>query len=92
MIYEGSRYENEKVVRITDASGVSQPAIYVDPDIDQAAFLYQIHVVHDGDRLDNLAHTYFGDPELWWEIARANPEVFYPDDFVDGSLLRIPIG
>lgn len=25
-----------------------------------------------GDRLDNLAHEYYGDSTLWWIIARAN--------------------
>jgi hypothetical protein len=92
VIYEGSRYENETVVRITDASGVSQPAIYVRPDIDAATFRYQLYAVQDGDRLDNLAATFFGDPEFWWVIARANPEVFYPSNLSPGMLLRIPSG
>ena len=26
----------------------------------------------DGDRLDNLAHRYYGDNTLWWIIAKAN--------------------
>ena len=26
----------------------------------------------DGDRLDNLAHTHYGDNTLWWVIAKAN--------------------
>lgn len=92
MIYEGSRYENDVVVRITDAAGISQPAIFVRPSVDQAVFRYQIYIVHQGDRLDNLAYTYFGDPEFWWEIARANPEVFYPGDLIEGTVLRIPGG
>ena len=25
-----------------------------------------------GDRLDNLAHKYYGDVSLWWIIAKAN--------------------
>jgi hypothetical protein len=32
-----------------------------------------IYIVgREGDRLDNLAHRYFGDSTLWWIIARAN--------------------
>lgn len=92
MIYEGSRYENETVVRILDAVGVSQPAIYIHEDIDAAVFRYQVYTVHQGDRLDNIAYGYFGDPEFWWVIARANPEVFYPDDLTEGTNLRIPFG
>ena len=26
----------------------------------------------EGDRLDNLAHKYYGDNTLWWIIAKAN--------------------
>jgi hypothetical protein len=34
--------------------------------------LLQQHTVVQGDRLDNLAHKYFGDPELFWRICDAN--------------------
>ena len=26
----------------------------------------------DGDRLDNMAMTFYGDPNLWWYIAHVN--------------------
>ena len=29
-----------------------------------------------GKRLDNLAFEYYGNVQLWWIIARANPECF----------------
>ena len=32
-----------------------------------------LHVIStEGDRLDNLAHKYYGDVSLWWIIAKAN--------------------
>ena len=31
-------------------------------------FIYAV----DGDRLDSLAHKYYGDTTLWWIIAKAN--------------------
>jgi hypothetical protein len=48
------------------------------------------HAVVDGDRLDNLAGRYFGDPELWWRIADANLGTD-PDDLTAtiGRRLRI---
>lgn len=30
------------------------------------------HVVAEGERLDNLAAAYLGDPELFWRLADAN--------------------
>jgi hypothetical protein len=32
----------------------------------------QEHVVRQGDRLDNLANTYLGDPEQYWRLCDAN--------------------
>ena len=32
-----------------------------------------LHVIStEGDRLDNLAFQFYGDPSLWWYIAKAN--------------------
>ena len=32
-----------------------------------------LHVIAtEGDRLDNLAFQFYGDPNLWWYIAKAN--------------------
>ena len=35
--------------------------------------VYVITVV--GDRLDNLAFTFYNDTSLWWVIAKANPDI-----------------
>jgi nucleoid-associated protein YgaU len=43
-----------------------------------------------GDRLDLLAHKYYGDQNLWWVIATANninDATFYVEE---GVQLRIP--
>ena len=37
-----------------------------------------------GDRLDNLAHKYYGDARLWWILARAN--------YLGKGDLSVPIG
>lgn len=34
--------------------------------------LLQEHFVADGDRLDNLAYRYLGDPEQYWRLCDAN--------------------
>ena len=48
-------------------------------------------ITNVGDRLDNLAYTYYKDATLWWVISMANNNstrgAMYP---VPGTQLRIP--
>jgi nucleoid-associated protein YgaU len=49
------------------------------------------HAVVEGDRLDDMAHRYLGDPELWWRVADANLAA-HPDELtVVGRRLRITV-
>lgn len=59
------------------------------PQPDSHALLGE-HSVASGDRLDNLAAAYLGDPELWWRIADANLAA-HPDELTSivGRRLRI---
>ncbi len=41
-----------------------------------------------GDRFDLLAEQYYGDPHLWWYIAKANNMKF--NNIPAGTTLRIP--
>ena len=44
-----------------------------------------------GVRMDNLANQYYGSPDLWWIIARANPECFDGNMYLQvGKEYRIP--
>jgi len=45
-----------------------------------------------GDRLDNLAHQFYQDVDLWWVITTANPGVIRRDSFnlKPGIEIRIP--
>jgi hypothetical protein len=36
------------------------------------------HLVSQGDRLDQLAFTYYGQPLDWWHISDANPGILSP--------------
>lgn len=58
----------------------------------------QLHLVHQGDRLDLLAYRYYGDPTKWWVVADANrdllpveqlPFALLEGDMV-GAYLKIP--
>jgi nucleoid-associated protein YgaU len=90
MIIRGSRYENASILRVTTADGSTQFAIYPTRMLltEQVTFVQRTVVA--GDRLDTLAHRYYQNSLLWWIIARANPEILYPDDIPPGTILRIP--
>lgn len=50
----------------------------------------QEHTVVAGDRLDNLASRYLGDPELYWRFADANGAL-RPDDLIEEIGRRIAV-
>jgi hypothetical protein len=50
----------------------------------------QEHAVMQGDRLDNLAAHYLGDPELWWRLADAN-RALRPDELIEQIGRRIAV-
>lgn len=49
----------------------------------------RFHTVVTGDRLDVLAHRYFGDANLWWVICDCS-DIASPLDLHPGTVLRIP--
>ena len=46
-------------------------------------------IAQQGDRCDNLAQQFYGDPTLWWFIARVNH--LKTMNIPAGTSLRIPI-
>jgi hypothetical protein len=44
----------------------------------------------EGDRIDIVSSKYYGDPEYWWQIMDANPEISNPFEINPGTILRIP--
>jgi hypothetical protein len=52
----------------------------------------QYHTVTQGERLDNIAASYLGDPDLFWRVCDAN-RAMRPEDLTDtpGRTLRITL-
>ena len=46
-------------------------------------------IAQEGDRCDNLANRFYGDPQLWWFIARVNN--LTANNIPAGTSLRIPV-
>ena len=76
MLSKQSRYRRVPDVTVTDARGrlVSAKDIRPLPDV---AGTY-LHTVNAGDRLDQLASTYYGQPLQYWRICDANPVFLSP--------------
>lgn len=90
MIFEGSRYEDADVVPTEGADGVYRATIFPTRTVAPPT-AFTRHRVVQGDRLDVLAETAYADPELWWVIADANPELLDPDDLKPGTVIRVPV-
>lgn len=50
----------------------------------------RLYRVQHHDRIDNLAHTFYGDPGLWWVLAQVNDLRLLPCDLKPGRTLKIP--
>jgi len=88
-----SRYYGLDTETLTKADGTT--IIYLKrrfvPSPDQFQLL-QTHTVTQGERLDNSAAKFLGDPELFWRIADANGAM-RPEDLVQavGTQLKITL-
>jgi hypothetical protein len=89
MFFKGSRYEKVATDSITSAAGQVVPfkKVRFIPDTPAQAAL----VVGQGERLDQIAHRIYQDPELFWLICDAN-RATWPDDLVaeSGRTILIP--
>ena len=81
------RYKNAKILK--DKNGIRYYRSSIVPNIpikDSDIFVYPVY----GERFDNMAHKYYGDSNLWSNIAKANQLIrgdISPDPTVK---LRVP--
>ena len=82
------RYKTIKTERNVDLKRYYSTTKYPTPPLN----FNDIYVIsQEGDRFDNLALQYYGDPTLWWAISISNPNLpqdsYFPPP---GIQLRIP--
>jgi hypothetical protein len=88
-----SRYSGIATTTLTAADG--KTIVYLMrrfvPSPDRFALL-QLHTVKQGERLDNMANQYLGDPLAFWRICDAN-NAMRPDELTQtlGRQLRITL-
>ena len=88
-----SRYQGIDTAMLTASDG--RTIVYLRrrfvPPPEQFATI-QEHTVQQGDRLDNLAAKYLGDPELFWRLCDANNAI-RPEELTEmiGRVLAITL-
>jgi hypothetical protein len=81
------RYDNLETRITKDGKTVYRSKIYPNiPFRDDDEYV----ATESGDRLDTLAHQFYGDSTLWWIIASANNIHNAVFALEDGTILRIP--
>ncbi len=89
MFFKGSRYERVKDYVATDARG-NRNRVKGIRRIPQQPKKATTYIVKEGDRLDLLAYTYYGDPTKFWLICDANQAMFPYELLVPGKRIIIP--
>lgn len=95
MFDKTSRYAQIETttLKVTDSDGTEREVRYVRrrflPEADRLTTLVE-HTVTEGDRLDNVAAKYLGDPVLFWSVADAN-NAMRPEELTEeiGRSLKI---
>lgn len=89
-IYKGSRYEYSTIDFFkTTVDGASNPVVFYE--LSSLGFVqYWTHIYVQGERLDQIAHHYYGRSKFWWLIPEYNPEIEDFNNIEPGTPLRIP--
>jgi hypothetical protein len=90
MFERGSRYERVPEAVYVDAAGREHPYALL-RELPRDAPALQVHELADGERLDLVAHRYFGDPEQFWRICDANRALRPQDLEAPGLRLLIAV-
>lgn len=89
-IFKGSRYEYSVIDFVATNQSAQQHPIVFYYTGSFGLVTYREHVYVQGERLDQLANTYYKNPEYWWIIPEYNPQI---EDFTNispGTIIRMP--
>jgi len=56
----------------------------------QDAVPYAVYTASEGETLDEIAVSIFGDFSRYWEIADVNPQIKFPNRLSAGQAVRLP--
>lgn len=89
-VFEGSRYTKATAYSVLEDDGrvvtvIGHRKDYIPPHPSDMTYRFK-----QGDRLDLIAHQFYGDPQLYWVILDANPQYASELDIQPGDFLTIP--
>jgi nucleoid-associated protein YgaU len=89
MLFKGSRYSATEIVEVTGPDGRVSRTLALRTIVPEASALE--HTVAEGERLDNLAAGFYGDPTRYWLILDANPDTLNPFELLEpGAAIHVP--
>jgi hypothetical protein len=89
-IYKGSRYEYSTIDFVaTSAKKDANPIVFYNITHFDKLTYYE-HSYVSGERLDQIANTYYKNPEYWWIIPEFNPQITDFTNIPNGTILKIP--
>jgi hypothetical protein len=90
---DNSRYHSVKSSMLDRSNSGQDPIVYLRrrfvPQAERFAVIYE-HTVVEGDRVDNLAAQYLGDPKLYWRLCDANG-VMHPDELTETAGRKVAV-
>ena len=88
------RYEADGSVTVEDGTG--EPLV----DYRETSYLLTVlplpdppeiqYMLKETDNVNLLAHLVLKDPEKWWVVADANPQIRHPLDMKTGDIIYLP--
>ena len=79
----------ERYLSLEDNTVISRSLVSVRRGVRNGSIPFSFHVLKDGERLDQLSHSFYGDSTLWWIIAAAS-DIGWWLQVPPGTVLRIP--
>lgn len=83
-----SRYADNTIISLA-SDGVSRPTIIIEPP-GAIQISFSTYTWRNGDQIEYLAYSAYGDEQSWWLIANANPEILFWNAVPDGAEVRVP--
>lgn len=90
MIVLGSRFDEEQIYETRDDRRSTEPIRGLAPHEPPVMNIDREHVVVQGERLDQIAQRYYGDPLKFWLVCDANDAIFPDELLVPGRVIVIP--